>query len=74
MNDDSATGAQAVVWTSMVGVTANGNSLTDMTGANTGAVSTQQIASGDGYVEFTSEDYHEHLFGIKAHDDALGAV
>src|SRR5512143_387828 len=50
--------SQPVVWTSLVGVTANGNSLTKTTatGTNSGAVSTQQIASGDGYVEFIASE------------------
>ena len=61
-NDDTATppaGAQAVVWTSLVGATASGNSLTKTAATgwgNAGAVSTQAIASGDGYVEFTASE------------------
>ena len=61
-NDDSGTpppGAQAVVWTSVLGATASGNSLTKTAALgwnNAGAVSTQQIASGDGYVEFTASE------------------
>ena len=52
-------GAVPVVWTSAVGVTVTGNSLTKTTATgwgNAGAVSTQQIASGDGYVEFTASE------------------
>ena len=48
-----------VVWTSAVGVTVTGNSLTKTAATgwgNAGAVSTQQIASGDGYVEFTASE------------------
>ena len=48
-----------MVWTSAVGVTVNGNSLTKTAAngwGNAGAVSTQQIASGDGYVEFTASE------------------
>ena len=43
----------------MVGVTATGNSLTKTAATawgNAGAVSTSQIASGDGYVEFTASE------------------
>jgi RHS repeat-associated protein len=49
-------GVQNVSWASAVGVSISGNSLTK-TGANgwnAGAVSTQSISSGDGYVEFTA--------------------
>ncbi len=48
-----------MVWTSAVGVTVSGNSLTKTAATawgNAGAVSTQQIASGDGYVEFTASE------------------
>jgi Zn-dependent metalloprotease len=50
---------QAVVWTSLAGVTVTGNSVkkTAATGwGNAGAISTQAIASGDGYVEFTASE------------------
>ncbi len=50
---------QNVTWTNAVGVTVNGNSLTkNGTGDiwNAGASSTQSIASGDGYVEFTATE------------------
>jgi hypothetical protein len=52
------TGSSPVVWTAAVGVTVNGNSLTKTTatGTNSGAISIQQIASGDGYVEFTASE------------------
>ena len=66
-NDDAAAGAQPVAWTSLVGVTASGNSLTDIaaTGSNAGAASTQRITSGDGYVEFTaSETTTNRLLGL----------
>jgi hypothetical protein len=45
--------AASVVWTSVVGATASGNSLTKTAATswgNAGAVSSQQIASGAGYV------------------------
>src|SRR5207245_1541221 len=53
-----AAGPQNVVWTALVNATANGNSLLKTGGcdgcSDAGAVSTQSIASGDGYVEFTT--------------------
>jgi hypothetical protein len=55
------------VWTSLVGVSASGNSLTKTTasGINSGAVSTQQIASGDGYVELTASETNTYrMFGF----------
>jgi hypothetical protein len=49
---------QNVVWTSAVNCTVSGNSLQKSAGrddtSDAGAVSQQQIASGDGYVEFTA--------------------
>jgi hypothetical protein len=48
-----------VVWASLVGVTATGNSLTKTAATgwgNAGAISSQQIASGDGYVEVTASE------------------
>jgi len=50
---------QSVVWTNVVGVTASGNSLTKTAAdnwGNAGAVSSQAIVSGDGYVEFTASE------------------
>ena len=58
-NDDGAAGgAQPVVWTSLVNVSASGNSLTDLAASNVnaGAGSTRQFTSGDGYVEFTASE------------------
>jgi hypothetical protein len=57
-NDDGA-GQQPVIWTSGVGATISGNSLTKTAAnawGNSGAVSTQQIASGDGHVEVTASE------------------
>ena len=59
-NDDTAppSGTESVVWTSVVGATASGNSLTKTapwSWSNAGAVSTQSIASGDGHLEFTAQ-------------------
>jgi hypothetical protein len=56
-----------VVWTALVGVSASGGSLTKTTasGINSGAVSTQQIASGDGYVELTASETNTYrMFGL----------
>ncbi len=64
-------GAQPVTWTNAVGVTVTGNSLTATgNGWNTaGAVSTQSIASGDGYVETTvSETSTYRMIGL-SHGD-----
>ncbi len=50
-----------------MGVTASGNSLTDIsaTGVNAGAASTQRITSGDGYVEFAaSETTTNRILGL----------
>jgi hypothetical protein len=52
-------GSEPVVWTSLVGVSANGNSLTKTTASawgNAGATSSQQITSGSGYVEITASE------------------
>jgi len=52
--------ADNVVWTALVHATANGNSLQKTSGCDgcddSGAVSVQSIASGDGYVEFTASE------------------
>ena len=51
-------GAGDVVWTNLVGVTANGNDLTKTSttaGWNAGATATQTL-SGDGYVEFSTAE------------------
>ncbi len=66
-NDDVAAAPQPITWTSLVGATASGNSLTDIsaTGVNAGAASTQSITSGDGYVEFVaSETTTNRLLGL----------
>src|SRR5438552_3072215 len=51
---------QSVVWSSLVNVTSNGSSLRKISGcdgcADAGAVSQQQIISGDGYLEFTASE------------------
>jgi hypothetical protein len=61
-------GSGNVGWTNTVGVSASTNNLTktaDDGWGNAGAVSTQTIASGDGYVEFTaSETTSYRLLGL----------
>jgi hypothetical protein len=63
---------QNVIWTNVVGVSASGNNLTKTAAdswGNAGAVSTQTINSGDGYVEFTaSETTTYRLLGL-SHTD-----
>src|SRR5439155_13779019 len=53
-------GAEAVLWTQLVNVTAVGNSLRKTAGCegceDAGAVSSQTITSGDGFVEFTASE------------------
>jgi chitinase len=63
LNDDTSLSAVPVVWTSMVGVSANGGSLTKTTGAgwgNAGAISSKVLPSGDGYGEFTVTETTTH--------------
>ncbi len=61
-------GSVSVVWASASGVSVSGNSLTKTatTGwGNAGAISTQQIASGDGYVELiASEATTSRMLGL----------
>ncbi len=60
-------GGAPVVWTALDGVSASGNSLTktSASGVNSGAISVQQIPSGDGYVELTaSETSTYRMFGL----------
>jgi len=54
--------AGAVTWTSAVGVSVSANNLSKpgSNGWNAGAVSTQTISSGDGYVEFTATETNTH--------------
>jgi hypothetical protein len=54
---------EAVVWTSLVGVTATGNNLTKTAAdgwGTGGAVSTKSLASGDGQVEFTATEVNTY--------------
>jgi hypothetical protein len=54
----STAAAQAVTWTNLVNVTADGNSVTRTTGCDgcydAGAISQQKITTGDGYTQFTA--------------------
>ena len=63
--------AVSVTWTNVVGVTASGNSLSK-SGADgwyAGAASTQSIASGAGYVEFTATETNKHRIVGLSHGD-----
>jgi hypothetical protein len=59
---------EAVVWTTVVGVSVSGNSLTKSAATgwgNAGAVSTKTLGSGDGSVEVTaSEKTTDRMFGL----------
>ena len=73
----ATTGAQAVVWTAVVGATASGGTLskTAATGwGNSGAISTQQISSGNGYVEVTATDIvtQRSMFGLSRGNSNAG--
>jgi hypothetical protein len=70
-DDDSAPPPPAtdpVVWTSAAGVTLSGNSLTKTAAngwGNAGAISTQTLVSGDGYVELTASETNTYrLLGL----------
>jgi len=70
----SSSGVQGVSWTSLVNVTANGNSLEKTGGCDgcqdAGAVSSQQIGSAGGYVEFTiTETATQRAVGLNAGND-----
>src|SRR5688572_9119174 len=64
----SGGGAQNVNWTNAVGVSISNNNLTRTMagdGWSTGAISSQMIASGDGYAEFTvTETNKRRSFGL----------
>jgi hypothetical protein len=75
----ATTGSQPVVWTAVVGATASGNSLTKTAATgwgNAGAVSTRQIASGDGFVEVTATNTvtHRSMFGFSRGNSDAGYV
>ena len=69
----------AVLWTSAVNVTLTANGLQKTNGcdgcADAGAVSTQQLASGDGHVEFTAtEPTGLRFIGLSAGNQGTSAV
>ncbi len=59
---------QNVVWTNLTNVTANGNSITKTSTCDgcedAGAISSQTITSGDGYVEFRLPDHSYAAAGL----------
>jgi len=62
---------QSVVWSSLVNVTSTGSSLRKISGCDgcpdAGAVSQQQIASGNGYLEFTASETNSwRLIGFRS--------
>lgn len=66
---------QNATWTNMVGVSASGNNLTKTAASgwgNGGAVSTQSIASGDGYAEFGTGSLDYGMYGLSHGDTDLG--
>ena len=73
----ATTGAQAVVWTAVVGATASGGTLSKTAAAawgNSGAISTQQISSGNGYVEVTATNIvtQRSMFGLSRGNSDAG--
>ena len=62
--------AQPVSWTNTVGVSVSGNSLTKTAGSgwSAGAASTQVIAAGDGYVEFSAPTTGDSMIGLSNGD------
>src|SRR5207253_6409319 len=68
----SGQSTQNVSWTNPVGVSVSGNSLTKTAadGWNAGAASTQAIASGDGYVEFTASETNTYRMIGLSHGDS----
>jgi hypothetical protein len=68
---------EPVVWTALVGVTANGSTLTKTASSgwgNAGAVSTKALQSGNGYVEVTALERNSHrIFGLANGNSNNGA-
>ena len=66
------TAAHNLTWTNAIGVSVNGSSLTKTAATgwgNSGASSTQVIASSNGYVEFTASETSTHrMAGLSAVD------
>jgi RHS repeat-associated protein len=69
-------GPQNVTWTNPVGVSITGNSITRTAAGdawNSGARSTQTIASGDGYAEFTAAETNKRRsFGLTTSTTVTG--
>ncbi|HEY2987869.1 MAG TPA: SBBP repeat-containing protein [Candidatus Binatia bacterium] len=63
---DSGIDIEEVVWTDLVGVSANGNTIqkTSCDGCPSGAASRQQIISGDGFVEFVAAEFSRANVGL----------
>lgn len=59
---------QNVIWTSLVRATATGNNLQKTSGcegcADSGGISSQNINSGNGYVEFTADNGKQWIAGL----------
>lgn len=70
---NAAPSATSVTWTNVVGATATGSSLTKTAAdawGNVGASSTQSIASGNGYVEFTACETNKYRMLGLSHGDS----
>jgi hypothetical protein len=67
----ASSGPQGVVWVNPVNVTVTGSSLQKTSGCDgcgdAGAVSSQTITSGDGYVEFTVGETNSFWYGGLSH-------
>jgi hypothetical protein len=71
--DDDGLPVERGEWTNVVGATPAGDDLTKATATawgNAGAVSTRQIASGNGYVEFTATEVHTRRMAGLGNGDA----
>ena len=69
----SGPSAQNVVWTNVVGATPSGNNLTrgsDTAGWTAGAISNTEIASGNGYVQFTATETNTYRMCGLSHDNS----
>jgi hypothetical protein len=67
--------AEPVAWTSAVGVSASGNTLTKASanGWNAGAVSAKSLPAGSGHVEVTARETSTHrMFGLGAGNATVG--
>src|SRR5207245_9875051 len=78
-SSSSTLSVQNVVWTNPVNVTATGNSIQKTSGCDgcedAGAISQQQILSGDGYLEFTaSETTTLRFVGLSVGDTGTGSA